>query len=109
MKLLLSNDTIRMHEQEAKAEGVHLDDVVKREALLGEGQTTVEYRNEKIDGDRATLEYKNSYGSWETIPFVREEGEWKIDKKSYAEQMMRDVEQNSQQFDDMIHRGRQPY
>src|SRR6185436_3241428 len=54
MKLLLSKDTIKMHEQEAKAEGVNLDDVVKRDTLLGEGQTTVEYRNEKIDGDKAT-------------------------------------------------------
>jgi hypothetical protein len=109
MKLLLSGETIRMHEQQAKAEGVTLDDIVKRETLLGEGQTTVEYRNEKIDGDRATVEYKNSFGIWETVPFVREEGEWKLDKKGYADQMLRDMEQNSQQFDEMLNRGRQPY
>jgi hypothetical protein len=108
MKLLLSKDTIKMHEQEAKAEGVNLDDIVKRETLLGDGQTTVEYRNEKIDGDKATIEFKNSYGIWETLPFVRENGEWKIDKKGYADQMMQDVEQNSQQLDDMIKQGRQP-
>jgi len=108
MKLLLSKDTIKMHEQEAKAEGVNLDDVVKRDTLLGEGQTTVEYRNEKIDGDKATLEYKNSYGIWETLPFVKEDDEWKIDKKGYADQIEREVEQNSQQFDDMLNRGRQP-
>lgn len=108
MKLLLSKDTIKMHEQEAKAEGVNLDDIVKRETVLGDGQTTVEYRNEKIDGDKATIEFKNSYGIWETLPFVRENGEWKIDKKGYADQMMQDVEQNSQQLDDMIKQGRQP-
>src|SRR5690349_1688737 len=55
MKLLLSKDTIKMHEQEAKAEGVNLDDIVKRETLLGDGQTTVEYRNEKINGDKAAI------------------------------------------------------
>jgi len=108
VKLLLSSDTIKMHEQEARAEGVTLDDIVKRETLLGEGQTTVEYRNEKIDGDRATLEFKNSYGAWETLPFLRENGDWKIDKKGYADQIERDVEQNSQQFDDMMNRSRQP-
>lgn len=108
MKLLLSNDTIKMHEQEAKAEGVKLDDVVKRETLLGEGQSTVEYRNEKIEGDRATLEYKNSYGIWETMPFIKENGEWKIDKKGYADQLMRDVEQQGQQFDETTNSGRQP-
>jgi hypothetical protein len=109
MKLLLSNDTIKMHEQEAKAEGVTLDDIVKRETLLADDQRTVEYRNENIEGDRATLEYKNSYGAWETIPFVLENGEWKLDKKSYLNQMMKDVEQNSQQLDEEINRGRQPY
>ena len=109
MKLLLSSDTIKMHEQEAKAEGLTLDDIVKRETLLGEGQTTVEYRNEKIEGDKATIEYKNQYGTWETIPFVRENGDWKIDKKSYLDQMMKDVEQNGAQFDEQINRGRQPY
>jgi len=108
MKLLLSKDTIKMHEQEAKAEGVNLDDVVKRDSMLGEGQTTVEYRNEKIDGDKATLEYKNSYGIWERIPFVKEDDEWKIDKKGYADQIEREIEQNNQQFDEMLNKGRQP-
>jgi hypothetical protein len=107
MKLLLSSDTIKMHEQEAKAEGVTLDDIVKRETLLDPGQTTVEYRNEKVNGDKATLEFKNGE-FWETIPFVKEDGEWKIDKKGYADQMMQDVEQNGQQFDQMINGNRQP-
>src|SRR5262245_62014710 len=109
MKLLLSSDTIKMHEQEARSQGVTLDDIVKRETLVADDQRTVEYRNQKIEGDKATLEYKNQYGSWETIPFVRENGEWKIDKKGYLEQMMKDVEQNNQQLDDMINNGHQPY
>lgn len=108
VKLLLSKDTIKMHEQEAKAEGVNLDDIVKRDTLLGEGQSTVEYRNEKIDGDKATLEFKGAGGIWETLPFVREDGEWKIDKKGYADDLERDVEQNAQQSDEMMNRGRQP-
>ena len=108
VKLLLSNDTIKMHEQEAKSEGVTLDDIVKRDSLLGEGQTTVEYRNEKIDGDKATLQFKDAAGIWETMPFVREDDEWKIDKKGYADQLERDVEQSGQQFDEMMNRSRQP-
>lgn len=36
-------------------------------------------RNEKIDGDRATLEMRHeNKGSWETVAFVKEEGAWKI-------------------------------
>ena len=108
MKLLLSKETIKIHEQEAKAEGVTLDDIVKRETLLADGQSTIEYRNEKIDGDRATLEYKNTSGRWESMPFVSEDGEWKIDKKGFADQLIQDVEQQGQQFDDITNRGRQP-
>jgi len=108
MKLLLSSDTMKMHEQEAKAEGVTVDDIVKRDSLLGDSQTTVEYRNQKINGDKASLEYKNQFGSWETIPFVRENNEWKIDKKSFADQIMQDMDKDSHKLDDEINQGRQP-
>ena len=108
MKLLLSKDTIKMHEQEAKAQSVTLDDVVKRETLFSEGQRVVEFRNEKIEGDTATLEVKNSFGSWETVPFLREDGDWKIDKKGYADRLMREVEESTQQMDDFINQGKEP-
>jgi hypothetical protein len=108
MKVLLSKDSIKMHEQEAKAQGVSVDEIIKRETLFNPDQTTVEFRNEKIDGDKATLEVKNSYGSWETVPFVKEDGVWKIDKKGYADQMLQDIEQNDKNLDDIINRGRQP-
>jgi hypothetical protein len=102
MKLLLSDATIKMHEQEAKSQGVTVDDIVKRETLFSESQKTVEFRNEKIDGDTATLEVKNSFGSWETVPFVREGGVWKIDKKGFADNIMRDVEDGERRLNDMI-------
>src|SRR5688572_7485118 len=108
MKLLLSNESIKMHEQEAKAQNITLDDVVKRETLFSEEQRTVEFRNEKIEGERATLEVKNSFGTWETVPFVFEEGEWKIDKKGYAERLMQDVEQENRELENIINQGRQP-
>src|SRR5512140_1716687 len=72
MKLLLSDATMKMHEQEAKAQNVPVDDIIKRETLLGDNQKTVEYRDEKIDGDKATLNFKNGTGAWEVLPFVRE-------------------------------------
>src|SRR5687767_3319987 len=108
MKLLLSSESIKMHEQEAKAQNVPLDDIVKRETLFAEGQKVVEFRNEKIDGERATLEVKNSFGTWETVPFIREDNEWRIDKKGYADRMLQDIEQNNQQMDDFINQGKQP-
>ena len=107
MKLLLSADSIKMLEQEAKAQNVSLDDVVKRETLFSEDQTSVEFRNEKIDGNRATLEVKNSFGTFETVPFVFEDGEWKIDKKGFADRLIQDIEQeNNQQLDSAIDQSR---
>src|SRR5688500_1933429 len=88
MKLLLSRETLRLHEQEARSQGITVDDVVKRETLFSENQTTVEFRNEKIEGDKATLEVKDSMGFWQRVFFVFEDGEWKIDKKSSADQLM---------------------
>lgn len=104
MKLLLSAETIKMHEQEAKSQNVTLDDIVKRETLFTENQKSVKYRNEKIEGEKATLEVENSFGTWETVPFVIEEGAWKIDKKGYANQMIRDIEQKQ---NEIFNQGRQ--
>lgn len=107
MKLLLSSETLKMHEQQAKAQGVTVDDIVKREALISESQTVVKFRNEKIEGEKATLEVENSFGGWDTVPFVFEEGQWKIDKKGFADQMMREIEESQRQIEDAINQGRQ--
>jgi hypothetical protein len=103
MKLLLSSDTIKMLEQEAKSQNVVLDEVVKRETLFPESQKVFEFRNEKIEGDKATVEVKNSFGQWETWPFVFEDSQWKIDKKGYADRLMQDIQlQNDSAIDDII-------
>ena len=108
MKLLLSSESIKMHEQEAKSQNVTLDDIVRRETLFTEGQKTVEFRDQKIEGDKATVEVKNSFGSWETVPFIREDDEWKIDKKAYADRQMQEMQEKNQQMDDIINQGRAP-
>lgn len=108
MKNRLSSESIKMHEQEAQAQNLTLDDIVRRETLFSEGQKVVEFRNEKVEGDTATLEVKDSFGSWTTLPFVREDGEWKINKKAYADRLQQEIEINNQQMDDFINQGKQP-
>ncbi len=109
MKLLLSDASIKMAEQEARAQNVTLDEIMKRETLFSETQRSVEFRNEKVDGDRATIEMKNSFNAWTTVPFVREEGVWKIDKQGFANQMMQQIEdENNKRLDDIINEGKQP-
>lgn len=106
MKLLLSSETLKMHDQEAKRQGVILDEIVKREALLNKDQTIVKVRNEKIEGEKATLEVENQIGIWETVSFVFEDGQWKIDKKSTID-MINDIEEiNNKELDELINSGR---
>lgn len=103
MRVLLSEATLKMHERQAVAQGTTVDEIIKRETLFTENQRSVEFRDEKIEGDKATLMVKNSYGSWETVPFVKEDGVWKLDKKGFADRMMMEIEQeNNRKLDDMI-------
>lgn len=108
MKLLLSKDSMRMNELEAKSRGIPVDDVVKNETLFSENQRTVKMRNEKIEGDKATLEVENSFGAWETVPFIKEDGVWKLDKKGYQQRLIDEVNQGGEQLDDIINQSRQP-
>lgn len=106
MKQLLSAETLKMHAEEAKSQGVTVDDILKRETLFNENQTSVEFRNEKIDGDRATLEVKDPIGYWQTLHFVLENGEWKIDKKASADQLMQEIEEENRKADEEFNNNR---
>lgn len=39
---------------------------------------TAEFKDEKIDGEKATLEVKSSGGKWSTYQFIKEDNSWKI-------------------------------
>lgn len=39
---------------------------------------TAEVRNEKINGDKATLEFLDDKGEWLPMEFVKEDGAWKL-------------------------------
>jgi hypothetical protein len=108
MMRLLSDASVKMAEQQAKEQNVGLDEVLKNETLFTQDQKMFEYRNQKIEGERATIEVKNSLNTWDTVPFVLEEGIWKIDKQGIANQMMQQNEMDNQRLDEIINQGRQP-
>lgn len=108
MKVLLSAESLKMHRQEAQAQNVTLDEVVLRETLFAPDQKTLKFRNEKIEGDRATIEVQNSYGTWQTVPFVKEEDGWKLDKQSFANQIEQLNQQSNDELDRLINQGSQP-
>lgn len=104
MKLLLSEKSLKMREAEAKARGITLDDVMKTQTLFNENQTSVEFRNEKIEGDKATLEVKDSYGMWKTLQFVKETNMWKMDEQGIADQMIQDADQKAKELEELFKR-----
>jgi hypothetical protein len=82
MKKTLSKGTLEMLEGFAKAQNKTLDESLKS-GLSNPTESSPdkmpETRNEKIDGEKATLEVKNEKSNtWETLPFVKEDGAWKI-------------------------------
>ncbi len=106
MKLLLSEGSLKLHQQEAQAQGVTLDDIVLRDTLFPADQRVFNKRNEKIDGDNASIEVENNLGTYDTIHLVLEDGIWKIDKKATSEQMINEVETPSVDFEDQIEQDR---
>lgn len=108
MKLLLSNASIKMAEDEAKAQNVTVDDIVERETLFNESQTQLKYRNERVDGDKAIIEVENSFGSFDPVLFVREENVWKIDKRGFANQILEQMDEQKRKLDEMSNQNVQP-
>lgn len=95
VKMLLSSETLRMHQEEARSQNVPLDEIVRRETLFTGDQRKIEFRNETVDGGKASIEVKNAAGDWESVPFIFEDEQWKIDKKSFAERLLQDIEQQN--------------
>lgn len=72
----LSKGLLSKLEDEAKRSNKPFDEYLVNVTLP---DTLPEMRNEKIEGDRATLEIKGRGDSWRPTSFVKEDGEWKLD------------------------------
>ena len=102
MKLLLSEATLKLHQDEAKRQNVTVDDIVQRETFFPASQRTFKYKPAKIDGNQATVQVENSFGGWDEIILVKESGSWKIDKKGTAQQIIEQGDLDSQKLEDQI-------
>lgn len=109
MKLLLSTGSLKLHEQEAKAQNVPLDEIILRDTFfpIPEGKKFFPYRNEKIEGDIATVEIKNNFDTWDKIYLIKEGGIWKIDKKGTSDQILNQVEEDRRKMDEIINQGKE--
>jgi hypothetical protein len=78
IKKLVSKNTLALLEKAAQAQNITVDELLKKDNGAP-FQELPETRNEKITGDTATLEIKNTAtNDWETLPFVKEDGAWKV-------------------------------
>ena len=91
IKKTLSKPSLALLEKAAKAQNKSL------ETAIGEGFATgspteemPETRNQKIDGDNATLEVQDtSTKKWETMYFVKEDREWKVALDKTMEELLK--------------------
>lgn len=80
LKKVLSKDILEFFTMMGGADDKNkksLDDML-RELCDRPQAVTAETRNEKIDGDKATIEYLDEKGEWGSIDFVKEDGVWKL-------------------------------
>lgn len=79
-KKTIASADLRALDAALKKSGQNLDDLMKQQLERPETPMpeSLETRNEKIEGERATVEYKDVRGTWKTANFIKEGGEWKI-------------------------------
>ena len=75
LKKVMSKDIKDFLTMMGEAEKKSLDDML-REMVEKPQAETAEARNEKIKGDRATVEYLSETGAWKTMDLEKEGGKW---------------------------------
>lgn len=94
IKKTLSKGSMQMLEKVAKEQNKTVDSALTEsfESPGAKEQTMPETRNEKIDGDNATLEVQNKETKkWDKIFFVKEESEWKIALDKTIEELLKNL------------------
>ena len=90
IKKRLSRKTLTMAENSALAQKKTVDQAIADDFPAAQAQKSPEMRNEKITGDSATLEvYYESAKEWQTIYFVKEDGDWKIALDKTIDEMLK--------------------
>ena len=88
VKKTLSRETLEIAEKSAREHNTTVDALLKKDDVQISDELP-EIRNEKIEGDAATVEIKDAANGYETLPFVKEDGRWKIAFDKYQELMQK--------------------
>jgi hypothetical protein len=76
LKRVMSKDALEFLEVFTEP-GKTIDDTLLKMTETPQAATD-ESRSEKINGDKATLEYPDANGKWKKMDFVKEGGDWKL-------------------------------
>ena len=92
MKKTLSKGSLAMLEKSAKEQNKTVDKVIAEgfDSPSAKVDKMPETRNEKIDGNNATLEIQDETSKrWDTMYFVKEDGEWKMALDKTVEELLK--------------------
>jgi hypothetical protein len=95
MKKTLSKSSMAMLEKGAKAQNKSVDQAITEGFNNPASKTDKmpELRNEKIEGDNATLEVQDEESKkWETVYFVKEDSDWKIALDKTVQEMLKKID-----------------
>jgi hypothetical protein len=96
MQSNLSRASLELIEKDARARGITLDEWLTLDEEGNDEITTIQTRNEKIDGDTATVEINTDGGEeWDVMPFVKEDGRWKIAMDKYVANLQKRIEEEN--------------
>ncbi len=75
----MSKDSMEILNAAAAEKKMTMDDLLDKEFFINAAMSSkLGQRNEKITGDKATLELKDDKGEWSPMTFVKEGGVWKV-------------------------------
>lgn len=93
MRSVLSKGTLALIEKLSVEQKIAPEDILSdigQEVLLVNQNQQPQTRNEQIAGDTAIIELLNPIvNEWEPVPFVREDGQWKLALDKQAEEIER--------------------
>jgi len=94
IKKTLSKGSLAMFEKAAKEQHKTVDESLKEgfDEPAFKSRNMPETRNEKIDGDTATLEVQDADSKkWEKLYFVKEDGDWKLAIDKLLEEALKNL------------------
>ena len=77
LKRVFSKEILEFFAEVSKADNKNVEDALKELVEQPQAPTDAS-RNEKINGNKATLEYQDEKGEWKTMDFVKEGDDWKM-------------------------------